>query len=522
MRPLEDRKALAPLTFSNLLYRIDGKDEVGLVKQDYRIFILEALREWGFNAVGAENLVFDKDYSSRADFVLGGTLREIRCRHQSRKLYGCRVAIEWQLLDASRDVVVYRALTRHAEFELASVQPGTIGKRLVLGALRRVTARTRFAAALRTDSTAAAHAERGGRHAEAAFKACAADAKPLPGDAERVLDAVVVVEAANGHGSGFFVSDDGLLLTAAHVIGRSPPTIRTRDGHTYETRILRIAPHVDAALLELRAGSAPLAATPCLVAHLEPKTLGTELYAMGAPASRDLAFSLTRGIVSGVRKLEGSSFLQTDASINPGNSGGPLVDAQGRVLALASFKVTGGAIEGLGFGVPIEAALEGLGLISGAETDRGRLRAGPVRLQEADAERELVVDYADMAPSLDPEGDRRRELARREAERERRLDALTPGYVKPMRWGGLALAIAGVCGVIASSTAYDPQTDTRATYEDLRLANDLSWVAATVGTASFIASYVLAPPLPPEEKSRLSAGVGAGPSGVAANVEWRF
>ncbi|HKO47315.1 MAG TPA: hypothetical protein VJV79_06310 [Polyangiaceae bacterium] len=66
------------LSIRKLLARID-KDEIGLAKPEYRVHIIEALRRSGFNAVGAENLVFGKDDSDEADFVLGGTVTELDC-----------------------------------------------------------------------------------------------------------------------------------------------------------------------------------------------------------------------------------------------------------------------------------------------------------------------------------------------------------------------------------------------------------------------------------------------------------
>src|SRR5438874_4218354 len=68
--------------FSTLILRIEGQDEIGIAGQDFRVVILEALRKAGFHAVGAENLVFGKDRANQADYVLGGTVRELECRHR--------------------------------------------------------------------------------------------------------------------------------------------------------------------------------------------------------------------------------------------------------------------------------------------------------------------------------------------------------------------------------------------------------------------------------------------------------
>src|ERR1700690_1750448 len=134
--------------FSNLLARID-KDEIGFAKPQFRVHILEALRDAGFNAVGAENLVFDKDDAEKADLVLGGTVKELECRSPSNDMR-CRVGIEWQLLDRERDQVVYRVLTRFAAYHLPRDKDASVGRTLTLGALSSLLKRPRFQELLNT------------------------------------------------------------------------------------------------------------------------------------------------------------------------------------------------------------------------------------------------------------------------------------------------------------------------------------------------------------------------------------
>lgn len=82
---------------------------------------------------------------------------------------------------------------------------------------------------------------------------------------------------------------------------------------------------------------------------------------IGNPAGLD--FTITRGIVSGLRLDRGITLLQTDASINRGNSGGPIFDpSSAKVVGVVSWKFSGGGAEGLGFGVTIGDALRVLGV----------------------------------------------------------------------------------------------------------------------------------------------------------------
>ena len=100
------------------------------------------------------------------------------------------------------------------------------------------------------------------------------------------------------------MSPDGLLLTAAHVVQSREVTVRLRDGVSRPAIVLRRAPNKDAALLLVSPRSGAPGA--CLDVESASKTVGADVYAIGSPASEQLAFSLTRGILSGVRIIDGS------------------------------------------------------------------------------------------------------------------------------------------------------------------------------------------------------------------------
>jgi S1-C subfamily serine protease len=502
-RVAEQGKAL---TFSKLVYRVERQDTIGLVRDDLRVFILEQLRKEGFNAVGAENLVFNQDKSNNAELVLGGTITELECRQRFGALERCRISIDWQVFDPQASVVVYRVVTRFAAFDLVKMTPESIGRRLVFGGLRSLTARYAFMDVLRKqdDDTDAPE----GKLPQATFATCPAAATPMPGSADSVLDATVVVQQGSAFGSGFFLTQDGLVLTAAHVVRGGRVSVKTRDGVTHPVRVLRVSRKYDSALLKVEGVGTPAAPNDCLPLHTETKALGSEIYAIGAPMSRELAFSLTRGIVSGVRSFEGASYLQTDASISPGNSGGPLVDTEGRVVGIVSWKINGAAAEGLAFGVPIESALSALALIAGPATDASLSpTSGFTTPLTAEAKPPLIDDGADPTPSLDPELDARRAKMRADWTYNRKLAAITPTYIPVMRWGGLVLGGAGLLGVVVTAASYDAKSTTHDEYESAALWNGLSWVAFGLGGSAFALSYVLAPSLPRD--TQLELGLSA-------------
>jgi S1-C subfamily serine protease len=495
-----------------LVVRIDGDDEIGLAGEDYRIRVIERLRELGFNAVGAESLVFDKDESHRAAFKLGAIVRELVCRKPASGVR-CQLGVEWQLLDVAKDAVVYRVTTRSAVFDTPRGQIRTVGLRLLIGSLESVARRPRFRAFLAEDGSPAS-VSTDPQLPAATFVACGPLAKKMPGAAEQALRAAVVVKSADGFGSGFFITSDGLVLTAAHVLDGSPPKLVLRDGSELDAVPVRVAVRADVALLRPKR---PLTQQGCLVPSAKgDPVVGSELYAVGTPTSVSLAFSLTRGIVSGIRDIDGHHILQTDAPVNRGNSGGPMLDEGGEVIAVANAKLAGQAVEGIAFGVPIASALRALAISVGTSTDASLTSGTWEAPNPSRSEEEVVTDAPDPVPSMDPEGDARRaakaeraerlreEQARDEAEDARdhqrvaARDRATPTYVKVMCWGGMGVGVVGAMAAFGSYLSYDESSTTRSDRDRLTLYNSVGWAAFGVGAASFTAAILLRPPLSDE------------------------
>jgi S1-C subfamily serine protease len=174
-----------------------------------------------------------------------------------------------------------------------------------------------------------------------------------------VLDAVVVVRAGRSVGSGVIVSEEGYVLTAAHVApDGTRPVVQLPTGVVLEAQVDRSDWKGDVALLKI-----PGRNHACLgVADDSLPPVGSEIYAVGAPGGERLSQSVTRGIVSAHREIRGRRLIQTDASINPGNSGGPLVDERGLVLGIVTSKTFDHDMEGVAFGLPIGAARERLAI----------------------------------------------------------------------------------------------------------------------------------------------------------------
>ena len=178
---------------------------------------------------------------------------------------------------------------------------------------------------------------------------------------ERTSNAVVsIIRASRVIGTAFVITRDGLAVTAHHILSVEGLLMaRLRSGEERAVRGLRGAEEADVALLEI------YCPTDCVtldVSTAEPQ-LGSEVYVIGTPLSERFSHTVTRGIVSGLRRDGARTLIQTDAAANPGNSGGPIIDAEsGMVVAVVTQKVVREDVEGLTFGVSSIDALRVLGI----------------------------------------------------------------------------------------------------------------------------------------------------------------
>jgi len=379
--------------FSNLVFRLAGSDQLGIATDDFRVHILEELRGRGVNAIGAENLVFGSEHGHPPDLMLGGIVTELQCQQGASYMnVSCRMGVEWQVLDVESDKILYQVLSRSRVLEMPRNPAISVGKRLVLASATGLSQRPQFQKLF--DALPTAAPTRG--YARATLRACKASPRSMPQASEQVLDASVLVQTSGGFGSGFVLGPDGFVVTAAHVVPESSATIKLRDGREFPATVIRVDRRIDIALLRL--GTPEGTPLPCLPVKADPVPVGADVYAIGSPASRDLSFSLARGIVSGVRLLQGLQYLQTDAAVNSGNSGGPLVTGSGEAAAIVSFKLVGASVEGVAFGVPLGPGLNALGVVVGnGFTSPELASAGAAPAPPAP---QLFVDTPDPLPTL--------------------------------------------------------------------------------------------------------------------------
>ena len=189
--------------------------------------------------------------------------------------------------------------------------------------------------------------------------------------------------ARQGIGSGFIVSQDGYVLTNAHVVAGeeddggdaalSEVTVTLIDKREFKATVVGIDRRTDVALLKIDATKLP----SVRIGKADDARVGEWVVAMGSPFGFDN--TVTAGIISAkARRLPDETyvpFIQTDVAINPGNSGGPLFNLAGEVIGINSqiYSRSGGFM-GISFAIPIDVAMNIKDqLVTHGRVQRGRL-----------------------------------------------------------------------------------------------------------------------------------------------------
>lgn len=186
--------------------------------------------------------------------------------------------------------------------------------------------------------------------------------KILP-DGEEIID----------QGTGVIFSADGMIVTNTHVVKQKgldtgEVYVILNDGRVLKAELWRYDYLSDIAVLRVMASDLPVA----VFGDSDKVDVGQQVLAIGNPLSLGLRNTVTAGVISGLNRADQSAYplIQTDAAINGGNSGGPLVDYNGRVIAIISSKISAPGVEGLGFAIPINLVKE----IIARFTERGIVR----------------------------------------------------------------------------------------------------------------------------------------------------
>ena len=189
---------------------------------------------------------------------------------------------------------------------------------------------------------------------------------------------------ARGEGSGFIVSNDGYILTNAHVVqGVDEVTVKLTDKRKFTAKVVGYDERTDIAVIKINASNLP----KVTIGDPEKLRVGEAVVAIGSP------FGFENSVTSGIVSAKGRSlpsenyvpFIQTDVAVNPGNSGGPLFNLRGEVVGVNSqIYSRNGGYQGVSFSIPIDVAMDVANqLKAGGKVTRGWLG---VAIQEVNSD----------------------------------------------------------------------------------------------------------------------------------------
>jgi len=317
----------------------------------------EELKAAGFRPDVDPGNLFAEAGSSGGDLQVGAMVKAVDisvCENVVNTKGKAAFDIDWQVYSTlRREVVATIPTSVSVQQKISSKAERNITQEAFVQSVRALLANEQF----RKLVLSADPSTTPGKVADAQIQLKAPAARAV-----RIADAtgsVVAVFAGSGMGSGVLVSDDGYFVTAQHVVGDAKTVkIRWSDGMESTAEVVRSDKRRDVALLKAE----PRGRTPLRVerARLDP---GAQVYAIGTPLDPTLQNTVTRGVISGQRMLNGFTFIQSDVAVTHGNSGGPLLNDKGAVVGLAELVFRPeGENESLNFFVPAGDVLDFLQL----------------------------------------------------------------------------------------------------------------------------------------------------------------
>ena len=184
---------------------------------------------------------------------------------------------------------------------------------------------------------------------------------------EQVMPAVVHIRNGQWQGSGFIISEGGIIVTAKHIVEDGDRfEVTLNDGSIYETEMVIEDEKYDVAFLKIKAEGLPT----CSLQNFSGMRIGDDVFIVGSPFGHDNFNSVSCGILSAEQRdldeRSGGDFgygwqvtFQTDSAANPGNSGGPVFNMEGEVIGV----LVAGMSEGVNYSVPVSVFMDKLEII---------------------------------------------------------------------------------------------------------------------------------------------------------------
>jgi S1-C subfamily serine protease len=335
-----------------------------LDRDEFTEVFRDELESANYVVVGDPESLFDDPSAWEAELLVGGVVKDIEANicfpwgqigDWDTAKGAAFIKVEWQIYHRLGRKVVYKKMTEGSS-HLPESSPTGVSDLLLEAfavATRNLLADPEFHDLVAKGAPVSPRPS----FAELRIKKSVLFKGPIQGHISDVRIGVATVFAGDGHGSGFFVSSDGALLTNAHVVGGAKfVKVKIATGRELLGEVLRKDAVRDIALI--RVEETRLIPLPIRVAEAN---VGEEVYCIGSPLDEKFSTTMSRGIVSGYRVEDNMKYLQSDVNVLPGSSGGPLLDSNGNVIGLTVGGITlARAPAGLNFFIPINEALESL------------------------------------------------------------------------------------------------------------------------------------------------------------------
>jgi serine protease Do len=265
--------------------------------------------------------------------------------------------IDWQLYSRIRKQVVARASTS-GKSKLDRSVPGGVTRLITesfASNVRELAANADFRAALSAPKAFTRGFQSPGQQSKIALLG---SLKAPSRHIDDAVGSVVMLVTGSGSGSGVLVSEDGYVLTNAHVVG-DDTAIGVRWSDRIETlaQVVRVAKDRDVAIVKTN----PRDRTPLAIKR-GAVTPGQRVYAIGTPLDKAFQSSVSSGVVSANRVIDGLRYIQSDTSIAPGSSGGALLDETGSVIGIAVAQYRNDGPTGINMFIPVGDAMDFLSL----------------------------------------------------------------------------------------------------------------------------------------------------------------
>lgn len=207
---------------------------------------------------------------------------------------------------------------------------------------------------------------------------------PRPGPRGRRAPQPQEQEVQRGVGSGFLISNDGFVLTNAHVVDGADEVIVTlTDRREFKAKVLGADKRSDVALLKVDGAGLPF----LTIGDSGKIRVGEWVIAIGSPFNLDS--TVTAGIISAKSRDTGDflPLIQSDVAVNPGNSGGPLINMRGEVIGINSQIATlSGGYNGISFAVPIDEVMR----VSDQLKKSGKVTRGRIGVEIGEVSKEVA------------------------------------------------------------------------------------------------------------------------------------